>query len=144
MARTLDARIRIVAVLLATLVAACGDGGESGPLADGRSLFGRMCASCHGNQGQGGIGPALFGVVDTFPACSDHIEWVTLGSVGWRDTHGDTYGAPAKPVNGGMPSFAAPLSGEEIANVVAFQRVRHGGSALEPTLVDCGVPGTGE
>lgn len=133
---------RLLPGLLLVVVAACG-GDTEGPLADGVRVYGRMCASCHGTQGQGGIGPALTEVVETFPSCADHIEWVTLGSTGWLDAHGDTYGATAKPVAGGMPAFGAPLGVEEIASVSAFERHRHGGVPLEVALADCGVPDAG-
>jgi mono/diheme cytochrome c family protein len=136
-------RTLLLALVLALLAAGCGGSGEADPLADGSRVYGRMCAACHGSQGQGGIGPALDSVVDTFPSCADHMAWVRLGSDRWQEAHGPTYGAPERPVTGGMPGFEARLSAEEIAAVAAFQRVRHGGAPPEASLAECGVPAVG-
>jgi cytochrome c553 len=127
------------ALVVVVSIAACGGAAEPNPLADGIAVYARVCAACHGNAGQGGVGPALAAVVEDFPSCDDHIEWVTLGSDGWTAAHGDTYGATVKPVRGGMPGFARTLSAEEIAAVAAYERHRHGGADLEVVLEDCGV-----
>jgi len=93
------------------------------------------CAGCHGAGGQGSATfPALTDVVTTFGQCDDHIEWVRLGSRGFEDTYGDTN----KPVNGGMPPHAS-LTEEQVASVVAFERVRFDGANEEETLVECGL-----
>jgi hypothetical protein len=95
------------------------------------------CAGCHGASGQGsGNFPPLTGVLTTFGACEDHIEWVTLGSQGFSAQ--GTYGDTNKPVNGGMPPHAA-LTDEQLRSVAAFERVRFGGANPEETLVDCGL-----
>jgi hypothetical protein len=94
------------------------------------------CAGCHGASGQGGVGPPLGGVLTTFGACEDHVQWVTLGSLGFSAE--GTYGDTNKPVNGGMPAHAA-LTDEQLAAVAAFERVRFGGANPEETLVDCGL-----
>jgi len=94
------------------------------------------CAGCHGASGQGGVGPPLGGVLTTFGACEDHVEWVTLGSPGFEAQ--GSYGDTNKPVNGGMPAHAA-LTDEQLAAVAAFERVRFGGANPEETLVDCGL-----
>ncbi|MFZ0013434.1 MAG: cytochrome c, partial [Acidimicrobiia bacterium] len=65
----------------------------------------------------------------------DHIEWVTLGSAGFPDGHGDTN----KPTAGGMPAFAGTLTDEQIAAVASFERVRFGGGNPDEVLVDCGL-----
>lgn len=112
-----------------------------GDIYGGTGVSGVNCASCHGANGEGGVGPALGGVLTTFGACTDHIEWVRLGSGGYPDGYGDTN----KPTAGGMPAFGGSLSDEQIAAVAAFERVRFGGQAPEEALVDCGlVEGEGE
>jgi hypothetical protein len=73
------------------------------------------------------VGPALTGVLDTWPDYRDHMMWVRLGSSGWP---ADTYGAPGKPKAGGMPSHAA-LTDAELAQVVLYERFTFGG--LDPT-----------
>jgi cytochrome c553 len=123
-------------------------GGGADFIAQGEALYlatPGACAGCHGaTGGGGGAFPALIGVVATFGACTDHIEWVTLGSQGFRDEGRSTYGDPNKTINGGMPSFAN-LTAEQLAAVVAFERVRFGGADPQQTLVDCGLaPAEGE
>ena len=139
-----------LAVDAVTGVAENCDGSEFGsrggnPLALGAALYSvealPACSSCHGNDGGGGTGPGLAGgsVVETFPACVDHIQWVTLGTARWREEVGDTYGASNKPVGGGgiMQSYEAGLSPEEIAAVVLFERVTFGGQDAAEATADC-------
>lgn len=106
---------------------------------DGRDVYGSICSACHGAVGQGGTGPALETVVETFPSCDDHIQWVDLGSAAWKSQVGDTYGATDKPVQGGMPQNGATLTDEEIQSVVVYERVRFGDEELESVLADCGL-----
>lgn len=97
------------------------------------------CAGCHGADGQGtGAFPPMTGVLTTFGACEDHVEWVLLGSTGWESAYGSTYGDTNKPVNQGMPAHAA-LTDEQLRAVVAFERVRFGGADTNETLADCGL-----
>jgi len=42
---------------------------------------------------------ALATVRETFPDCSEHIRWVTLGSQRWKDEIGPTYGTQGKPID---------------------------------------------
>jgi cytochrome c2 len=133
-------RIAAVGLVVAVIISACGGAsGPRSPLDEGRSIYGNVCSACHGSRGDGGTGPSLRDVIATFPSCSDHIEWVTLGSKRWKDVHGDTYGAPGKRVEGGMPSHEASLEPEEIARVVAFERITYGGGTEDEVVADCGV-----
>jgi len=96
-----------------------------GDIYNGVAITGVNCAGCHGVNGQGaGSFPALTGVLTTFGACVDHLEWVTLGSGGF--TEQGSYGDTSKPVGGGMPAFGGSLSADQIAAVAAFERVRFG------------------
>jgi mono/diheme cytochrome c family protein len=99
---------------------------QSSPLVLGAAVYGG-CASCHGAAGEGGVGPALAGVLKTWPDYRDHMMWVRLGDAGWPGT---TYGATAKPKNVGMPAHAA-LTDAELAQVVLYERTTFGG--LVPT-----------
>lgn len=113
-------------------------GGGADFIAVGEEIF-TDCAGCHGPQGEGGVGPALGSVLNTFSACEDHIQWVELGSSGFQAEGRSTYGDTAKPVTQGMPPFGGSLSPEQLASVVAFERVRFGGANQEETLIDCGL-----
>lgn len=115
-------------------------------LAAGEATF-VTCAACHGADGGGtGTFPALAGgaVLETFPpgSCSDHVTWVTVGTLGWTDATGrDTYGATDKPLGGGgqMPAFGASLDEDSLRAVVLFERVTFGGEDLTEALTDCGL-----
>jgi mono/diheme cytochrome c family protein len=115
--------------------AAGGDQLAAAAFAEGQGLY-SQCASCHGANGGGGVGPAFAGVTGTFSACTDHVEWVRLGSSGWPEA---TYGDSGKPVQGGMPGYDGVLSIEQIAAVSFYERVAFGGEALEDAAVNCGI-----
>ena len=136
-------RRAIGALAVAALLAACGGGGaaEDAPSLDyvvGRDVF-TTCAACHGAEGTGGVGPALATVLETFPACEDHVEWINLGSEGWKETHGETYGAQDKPIAGAMPSFSTTFSEKEIRQVALYERMRFGGADEATEAVACGL-----
>lgn len=109
-------------------------------LAVGEAVY-ETCAGCHGANGEGGVGPALATVLTTFSSCPDHIEWVTLATGGFQEAGIDTYGDLAATVGGGgfMPGFAASNTAEEIAAVVAFERIRFGGADPDEILIECGL-----
>lgn len=115
---------------------------ESPVLAAGRAIYSSQCGSCHGADGQGGVGPAFAdgAVVETFSSFEDHVEWVTLGSDGWAEEVGDTYGDQSKPVRGfngqPMPAFGGSLSEEEILEVVRYEREVISGFGCEPELAE--------
>lgn len=110
-----------------------------GEIYAGQVVSAANCSGCHGPAGQGGVGPALAGVATTFSSCGDHIEWVTKGSSGFQAEGRNAYGDLNKPITANMPSFAATLSAEQIASVVAFERVRFGGADPTTVLADCGL-----
>ena len=118
-----------------------GRGGASGGglefITLGQELY-STCSGCHGVNGGGGVGPAFGGVNNTFNQCSDHIEWVRLGSAGFLAAGRNTYGDLGTNVGGGMPGFPN-LSDEEIAAVIAFERIRFGGGAVDAELANCGL-----
>jgi hypothetical protein len=134
----------------ATGLAVNCDGSEYGGssvdfFAQGAGIF-AQCAACHGANGGGGVGPAFTGgaVLATFPACTDHVVWVTLGTANFPDP---TYGATNKPVGGGglMPGYEGALTEEQIASVSLYERVAFGGQPLEEAEIDCGlVEGEGD
>ena len=74
---------------------------KSGP---GYDVYLANCARCHGQDGQGGVGPKLAGVVTAdFPDAQQEITVVRDGRAG-------------------MPSFKNNLSAAQIQDVVAYTR----------------------
>jgi mono/diheme cytochrome c family protein len=73
--------------------------------AAGAAVYADNCASCHGADGGGGVGPALAdgAVVASFPEPAAQIAVITEG----RD---------------GMPAFGDRLSAEEIEAVTVYTR----------------------
>ena len=112
-----------------------GDPVVAAAFATGQGLY-SQCTACHGASGEGGVGPAFSDVIATFGACTDHIEWVALGSAGWPNA---TYGDTGKAVAGGMPSFGASLSESELVGIALYERVQFGGQTLEDAGLDCGL-----
>ena len=108
----------------------------------GENVYDSRCANCHGEDGSGGVGPALTSgaVRMTFPDCVDHVSWVSQGSEAWPKP---TYGATAKPVGGSgavMPAFGEPvLTEEEVAAVVLYERVAFGQEELGDAEIGCGL-----
>jgi hypothetical protein len=131
---------RAIAWLLVGLVlGACVDSGPTdADYLEGRSVYG-TCAACHGGDGQGGAGPALATVRETFPDCSEHIRWVTLGSQRWKDEIGPTYGTQGKPIDAVMPEFGASLTPEQLRQIALYERVRFGGADLATEKAACGL-----
>jgi mono/diheme cytochrome c family protein len=72
--------------------------------AAGSQIFASHCSACHGDRGQGGIGPRLAGSVATkYPNVADETAVVTNG-------------------RGGMPAWGTTLSPAEIDAVVSYTR----------------------
>ena len=122
------------------------DGSEYGVVAvdnfaAGGALY-QQCVACHSDNGSGGVGPAFSSgaILVTFPSgsCSDHVEWVTLGTGGWPES---TYGATDKPAGGAglMPGFGTSLTEEQISQVALYERVAFGGQDLDEAEADCGL-----
>src|SRR5688572_6672993 len=125
---------------MAIVVFGCASGPESlgDPNLDaGRDTYGRVCSACHGGTGAGASAPALTSILETFPDCDTHIQWVTLGSERWKEEVGPVYGAPGKEITAIMPSFDAVLTEEEIRQVVSFERMRFAGGEMDTVLADC-------
>lgn len=96
-----------------------------GPAVLGEEAYAGACAQCHGGGGGGGVGPAFTNgaIYETWPTFEDHFEWVRLGSNGWSEEKGSTYGANDKPVTGGMPGFAeTSLSDADLVYIVLHER----------------------
>ncbi|MDQ1402179.1 MAG: hypothetical protein QOG03_495 [Actinomycetota bacterium] len=101
--------------------------GPVDPLVLGAQIYKSAgCTSCHGANGEGGVGPKLTGgeAVLTFPDEADQISWVRTGSSPFA---GKLYGDPNRtggqhgPAKGVMPAFTQ-LSDTEVKAVVKYER----------------------
>jgi hypothetical protein len=115
-------------------------GGDASPFFSlGEAIYEVNCVACHGADGGGGVGPSFLGgaVLQTFSACTDHVQWVTLGTQNWPDA---TYGDTGKPAGGGgvMPGYDGNLSETEIASVALYERVAFGGQDIVEAEAACG------
>lgn len=90
----------------------------------GRKLYGRHCADCHGESGEGVAGayPALAGNQTlTLPSPDNAIRAVLAG--------GFLPSTSENPRPHGMPPFSPFLSDEEIADVLTYARTAWGNDA---------------
>lgn len=85
-------------------------------LAEGKSIFIGKCKVCHGEQGQGGVGPNL---TDAY--------WINGGGIS-NVFKTIKYGVPAK----GMQSWKATLSPTQIQNVATFIMTLEGTNPPDP------------
>ncbi len=131
----------VTSLLLVTMVMGLSGCGQSEPedpdLMAGQAVYAK-CAVCHGREGNGGVGPALAGVIATFPDCDTQVNWITLGSQGWKDEVGDTYGSGATPIEGSMPGFGS-LSDYDRRAVAFYERVEFGGGDPAAEREACGL-----
>jgi mono/diheme cytochrome c family protein len=94
--------LRSIIVVCLVLIAACAD--PPPPEASGEEIYRQLCANCHGNDLNGGVGPAV-GAGSNSAAQDDDFLVLTV-------TRG----------RGPMPSFESTLSDEQIARVVDYLR----------------------
>src|SRR6266542_3984086 len=100
---TLLVAVGFVVALFANEPGGGGGAAKSGP---GYDVYLANCARCHGQDGQGGVGPKLAGVVTTdFPDAQQEIAVVRNGRAA-------------------MPSFKNDLSAAQIQDVVAYTRTQ--------------------
>jgi mono/diheme cytochrome c family protein len=112
--RALGATLVLILACAAALTAAAADGAPNG-----RQLFDRMCAGCHGNRGDGGKGHR--------GGFSPHV--VTLADKEYMASVTDEYlmlvikkGGAAVGKIATMPAWEKRLSDEEIRSIVAHIR----------------------
>ncbi len=113
----------------------------SGPLGEGTTVY-NQCASCHGGDGEGGIGYAFQdgSVIATFPHIEDQLRWVKLGTEAYVaagiEIAGDPNRAGGPHISGAsgiMPAAGAALglTDAEILAVVCHERFDLAGAVHE-------------
>ena len=103
--------VAVIAALVWAFMLVANEPG-AGNVADagspGAAIFASNCATCHGADGEGSLGPQLAGkVAAKFPDVADQIAVVTNG-------------------RNGMPSFEGGLSKDQIQQVVEYTRTALG------------------
>lgn len=131
----------LLTILVAVSVAGCAQSASplSPDLEAGRDTYRDRCATCHGGNGEGGAGPALAGVIETFSSCDDQKQWISLGSARFQSEVGPAYGDQDTEITGVMPEFSASLTDEEIARVAAYERHEFGGATPSRATEECGL-----
>lgn len=78
---------------------------DDAELVEGREVYARNCASCHGSNGDGGVGLKLSGgaVAEAYPNIDDQIDLIANGK-------------------GTMPSYFGRLSSEQMEAVARYTR----------------------
>lgn len=77
---------------------------------EGEDLWGFNCASCHGLNGEGGVGPALNSQQFLQAATDDQIELLV------------SVGIPGSQMGAYSQDFAGPLTGEQIRALTVYMR----------------------
>ena len=107
----------------------------TGPVGQGQVHFASKCSSCHGTQGEGGVGYALAGgeVEKSFDKINDQLTFVYTGN---KPYAGKPYGTGRhiggqKGAPGAMPAWGEEAGGElsdvQILSVVCYERYGLGG-----------------
>lgn len=76
----------------------------------GRLLYGENCASCHGGDGQGGVGPAL----NSRELLQSTVDEVFFGLI--------RIGIPGTLMPAWSQAFGGPFTDEQVSQIVAFIR----------------------
>jgi cytochrome c oxidase cbb3-type subunit 3 len=98
---------------------------DDSTVAAGRTVFGQMCASCHGPDGGGVIGPNL-----------TDAHWIHAGTALAIHTT-ITEGVPAK----GMPAWGTMLRPDQVDAVTAYVLTLRGTTPSNPKAPEGGVGG---
>jgi mono/diheme cytochrome c family protein len=106
---------------LGILAAACSGGGDGGTAEPrtGPQIYRAICATCHGRDGAGFVGPSLYDVATKYPDVADQVAIVTNGRAQ-------------------MPGFAGRLSPDQINRVVEYTRAEFVTQRGTPTTVAIG------
>ena len=97
--------------------------GNADAIAQGKSIYAQNCSVCHGENGEGGIGPSL----------KDNVWLNGEGDISDKSIHviiaqGVEEGTEieGRKGKGGMPSFSSTLNKDKIWSLVAFIRSLQG------------------
>jgi cytochrome c oxidase cbb3-type subunit 3/ubiquinol-cytochrome c reductase cytochrome c subunit len=100
-------------VAVAVLSAACGDGAADVDHSQGQALYGKYCALCHGNQGQGYQADAANALTNQAFLSTVTDEFLFEGIA---------RGRPGTPMSSWGKAFGGPLSDGEVNAIVGWLR----------------------
>jgi cytochrome c oxidase cbb3-type subunit III len=105
---------RVLALVIALAAGGVGAAGgcSSSPsvpadptLAKGQQIYNQNCSSCHGEKGEGVLGPRLIGIAKTYPDVTKQIAVISNGVKG-----------------SSMPAWKDKLSADDIRAVAEYTR----------------------
>lgn len=100
--QVLVALTTVVTVVLLVTVSPTVAEVDTPDVSAGGELFASRCSSCHGAQGEGGIGPALAGELESFETVEDVARFISNG------------------VPGRMPGFETRMTPDQVNAVALF------------------------
>ena len=113
----------------------------AGPLGEGAAVYVAGCSSCHGANGEGGIGYGFSQgeILKSFPHIEDQLRWVYFGTSGYQAAGISIYGNPERAggphltgAKGQMPNqgltTGGALTDAQILAVVCHERFTLGGA----------------
>jgi len=114
---------------------------SEGVIYEGGEVYAEHCASCHGAEGGGGVGPAFTNgaVITTFANFESQVAWIVHGTQGYTDAGLDTYGDGGSEVGGSganMPAFGEDLTTEELIFATFYERIELGGHEEDLALAE--------
>lgn len=92
----------------------------AGPIGAGAAVYTAQCSSCHGVNGEGGVGYAFAGgeVLKTYPHIEDMLRWIYFGTQNYQTAGIEIPGNPERDggphvtgAQGVMPNFGATTGG---------------------------------
>jgi len=124
-------RMLVQGLMAATLWLASTAASDAADLAAGRKIFEEVCAACHGPTGRPDPANPTVQALDPKPAdLSDPLFNSREPAEDWEIVV--THGGPALGLSASMPAQQGALSGEDVANVVAYAKTLAPGSEKYP------------
>lgn len=102
-------------VLVMVVVTACSGSDEASEPTTGAGIYRAVCATCHGRDGNGFVGPSLHDIAVRYPDVETQVALVAGG-------------------RGQMPGFANDLSARQVRAVVDYTRTRFASTSTSTTV----------
>jgi cytochrome c oxidase cbb3-type subunit 3/ubiquinol-cytochrome c reductase cytochrome c subunit len=123
-----------LAVLSVAVLLGCDAAGPSADVRAGQALYGKYCALCHGDNGEGYRADAANALTNAEFLATVSDEFLRRGTA---------HGRPGTPMSAWSAARGGPLSDTQIAQIVAWLRSRQRQPAIDWSTVQVG-PGEAE